>query len=223
VNPASSKAQPPPRGDFPRRRKLKPTTCAVCNHAERERIEALRSAGASLEALGRKFGVSADSVFRHWKSHVSSDLKMAYLAGPGTIAQLKEKAVQEGASVLDYLTILRSVLMGSLTASAKANSAHTLAAISGRLVEVLREIGKITGEVERLNPSSVNVVTNVAVMTDQRMIELQSGLLTIARTHPEARADIVALLRGLDSRPAMAKPNGAGHPPMIEAEAVHVS
>ena len=205
-------------------KRLKPTTCSVCNHPERERIEALRSSGASLEALARKFKVSKDSVWRHWKDHVSADLKTSYLAGPATIAELKERALKEGGSILDYLGILRSILMGALTASAEAQSAHTLAALSGRLVEVLREIGKITGEIERLNPNpSVNVTTNIAFMSDPRMIELQSGLLNIARSHPSARSDIVALLRGLDARPAMPKPNGAAHLPMIEAEAIHVA
>ena len=203
-------------------RKLKPTTCAVCNHVERERIEALRASGASLDSLARKFKVHRDSIWRHWKDHVSAELKTNYLAGPATIAELKERAVKEGGSILDYLGILRSVLMGAITASAEAQSAFTLATLSGRLVEVLREIGQLTGEIERLNPS-VNVTTNIAFMSDQRMIELQSGLLTIARTHPAARADIVALLRGLDSRPAMPRPNGSAAPKMIEAEAMHVA
>jgi hypothetical protein len=198
-------------------RKLKPTTCAVCNHAERERIEALRASGASLESLARKFKVSKDSVWRHWKDHVTADLKTSYLAGPATIAELKERAVKEGGSILDYLGILRSVLMGAITASAEAQSAFTLAALSGRLVEVLKEIGKLTGEIERLNPG-INVTTNIAVGSDPRMLELQTGLLMIARAHPAARADIVALLRDLDSRPAMARPNGAALPKMIEGE-----
>jgi len=203
------------------KRRLKPTTCVVCNHAERGRIEALRAGGASLESLARKFKLSKDSVWRHWKDHVSSDLKMQYLAGPSTVAELMERARAEGGSVLDHLTIVRSVLMGAFTASAEAQSAHTLAALSGRLVEVLREIGRLTGEIEKLNPS-VNVTTNVAFVGDQRIIiELQSGLLAIARSHPAARQDIISLLRRLDDRPATAKPNG-GQPPMLEAQAIHV-
>ena len=196
-------------------------TCAVCKHAERERIEALRASGASLESLARKFKVHKDAVWRHWRDHVSADLKTAYLAGPATIAELKERAAKEGGSILDHLSILRSILMGAITASAEAQSAFTLATLSGRLVEVLREIGKITGEIERLNPS-VSVTTNIAIFRDPKFLELQSGLLTIARSHPGARADIIALLRDLDARPAMSKPNGA-HPPMIEGEAQHVA
>ena len=128
------------------------------NHVERERIEALRVSGASLDSLARKFKVHRDSVRRHWKDHVSAELKTSYLAGPATIAELKERAVKEGGSILDCLGILRSVLMGAITASAEAQSAFTLATLSGRLVEVLRRSANSTGEIERLNPS-VNVTT----------------------------------------------------------------
>jgi hypothetical protein len=197
----------------------KPSTCAVCRHPERARIEALRASGASLESLARKFKVHKDAVWRHWRDHVTADLKIQYLAGPATITELKERAVAEGGSILDYLSILRSVLMGAITASAEAQSAFTLAALSGRLVEVLKEIGKITGEIERLNPS-INLTTNIAIMSDPRMIELQSGLLTIARSHPEVRGDLIALLRNLDSRSPLANRNGA-QPPLIEAEAIN--
>jgi hypothetical protein len=222
-----------------RLRKL--STCAVCRHPERQRIEALRASGASLDSLARKFKVHRDAIWRHWKDHVSADLKTSYLAGPATIAELKERAALEGGSILDHLSILRSILMGAITASAEAQSAFTLAALTGRLVEVLKAIGACTGEIERLNPG-INVTTNIAIMSDPRMIELQSGLLQIARAHPAARADIVALLRDLDAKPqglagglsapaaaekiaampetganGLARPAGA---PMIECEAI---
>ena len=196
--------------------KSKAGTCQICRHPERERIEALRASGASLESLARKFKAHKDAIWRHWRDHVSADLKTSYLAGPATIAELKERAVAEGGSILDHLVILRSILMGAVTASAEAQSAFTLAALSGRLVEVLKEIGKLTGEIERLNPG-INVTTNIAIMSDPRMIELQSGLLSIARAHPAARADLVALLRGLDAKPDSA----SAAPQMIECSAVH--
>lgn len=196
----------------------KPSTRAACRHPERERIEALRASGASLESLARKFRVHKDAIWRHWRDHVSADLKVQYLAGPATIAALKERAVAEGGSILDYLGILRSVLMGAITASAEAQSAFTLAALSGRLVEVLREIGKLTGEIERLDPG-INVTTNIAIMSDPRMIDLQSGLLAIARGHPEVRSDLIALLRNLDSRSPLTTRNGL-QPRLIEAQAI---
>ena len=185
--------------------------------ADMRRVQARRTrAHRSLTRVGRitgKLGAQVQGPQRRCLASLarprSADLKTAYLAGPATIAELKERAAAEGGSILDHLSILRSILMGAITASAEAQSAFTLATLSGRLVEVLREIGKITGEIERLNPS-VSITNNVAIFSDPKFLELQSGLLTIARTHPGARADIIALLRGLDARPA--RPNGA-HPP----------
>jgi hypothetical protein len=197
------------------RKGSKAGVCQVCRHAERERIEGLRASGASLDSLARKFKVHKDAIWRHWRDHVSADLKTSYLAGPATIAELKERAIAEGGSILDHLVILRSILMGAITASAEAQSAFTLAALSGRLVEVLKEIGKLTGEIERLNPG-INVTANIAIMSDPRMVELQSGLLLIARTHPTARGDIIALLRGLDARAEAPRTS----PPLIECEVV---
>jgi hypothetical protein len=199
---------------------LKPRPCQVCRHKERERIEALKASGCSFDALAKKFRVHKDAIWRHWRDHVSAEMKTSYLAGPATIAELKERALAEGGTVLDYLVTLRSIIMGAITASAEAQSGFTLATLSGRLVEVLKEIGKLTGEIERLNPG-INVTTNIAIMNDPRMIELQSGLLSIARVHPQARAEIVALLRGLDARleatPALQAPA------TIEGEVRHVA
>jgi hypothetical protein len=196
-------------------------SCGVCRHPDRQRVEALRASGMSLDALSRKFkGLHRDQIWRHWKEHVSAELKVSYLAGPATIQELKERAAEENGSILDYFKIIRSVLMGALTASAEAQSAFSMATISGRLVEVLREIGRITGEVERMS-AGISVTANI-MMGDARMTNLQIGLLAIARNHPGARTDIVALLRGLDV-PEAPKPNGAAAPRMmIEGEAVHV-
>ena len=109
--------------------------------------------------------------------------------------------------------------MGAITASAEAQSAFSLAALSGRLVEVLKEIGKLTGEIERLNPS-ISITNNLAIMSDPRMIELTSGLLTIARSHPEVRGDLIALLRNLDSRAPQTNQNGP-QPLLIEAQTIN--
>jgi hypothetical protein len=185
----------------------KPSTCAVCRHPERERIEALKASGASIDALARKFKVSRDIVWRHWKNHVSADLKVSYLAGPATIAELRERAASEGGSVLDYLTSLRSILMGAIAASAEAQSGFTLATLSSRLVEVLKEIGKLTGEIERLSSGglTINNVVSIAEQADFRALEL--GLLDISQRHPGIRPEIIALIRRVRETP-----------PMIEAE-----
>ena len=63
----------------------------------------MRASGGSLESLALKFRGHKDAIWRHWRDHVSADLKTSYLAGPATIAALKERAVAEGGSLLDQL------------------------------------------------------------------------------------------------------------------------
>jgi hypothetical protein len=54
--------------------------CSICAHPDRVRIEATRVAGASLDNIAKKFGVSRDAVHRHHVNHVSEDDKSRYLA-----------------------------------------------------------------------------------------------------------------------------------------------
>lgn len=189
------------------------SACTICRHKERERIEALRASGVSFDALAKRFKVGRDAIWRHWRDHVSPEMRAHYLAGPATIEELRERAAKENLSVLDYLSIARSMIVGQMTASSEAGDAYRVALLSSRLVEVLREIGRITGEVERLG-GGVTINNTVAIMSDPRMVELQAGLVRIARDHPAARADIVALLRGLD-----AKSGAPAAPPLIEGSA----
>ena len=77
--------------------------------------------------------------------------------------------------------------MGAITAYHRGAMGFHAPALSGRLVEVLREMAEITGEMERLNPG-ISVTTNIAIMSDPRMIELQTGLLQIARAKSKRAA-----------------------------------
>jgi hypothetical protein len=161
------------------------------------------AAGSSYRALAAKFpGLSRDQLHRHHRrGHVAPAKIANCLAGVETIRELKERAVAENGAVIDYLASLRSILMGAIVRNAEANSASSLMMLSGRMIQTLEAIGRITGEIEKNNPS-ISVTTNVAVMSDPRMLQLQSGLLAIARQIPEARAPIVALLRDLDAKPS---------------------
>jgi hypothetical protein len=176
--------------------------CTICRHPQRERIEALRAGGATLDSLASRFKCSRDAVHRHM-AHVPHDRIAAYLAGPATIAELRERAVEENGPVIDYLVSLRSILMGRIVAAAEANAIFPLAALSSKMIDCLKEIGKISGEITR-DDRSIAITNNVAIMmSDPKMVALQEGLLRVAREVPDARGPIVALLRELDdAKPA---------------------
>jgi hypothetical protein len=175
----------------------------------------MRGANVSFDALSAKFGIPKTIIIRHWHDHVTPEAKAAYSIGPCTLEQARERAAAEGGSVVDYFAITRSILVGQLLKQDEANSAQGVATVAGRLVEVLRELGKISGEIARVAAPSTTV--NVSVNAAPGFADLQAGLLNIARAHPAARGDIVALLRRLDGAPEpMPRPVAA-----IEHEPAH--
>src|SRR5258708_5902304 len=123
----------------------RPPRCQVCRHPERWRIELLRAGGASFESLAAKFGVDRDPGWRHWHQHVSEDMKRQYLVGPAQLAELAEVAASEGASVLDHLKAVRTILMAQLASVSEAGDARASAFVAGRLIDALEAIGRITG------------------------------------------------------------------------------
>jgi hypothetical protein len=182
--------------------------CTVCRHPEKARIEALRVSGVSLEALAEQFSLGRDAVFRHCKSHMTAETKASYLLGSAKIANLAEQAAREGRSVLDYLVIVRSILMNQLAREAELNRSYAVERVAGRLIDVLKEIGGHTGEVQRLAGTVFNIQNNVSILNSPEFTTLQQGLLEVCARHPEARQDIIALFQDLDRRhadPAPAK------------------
>jgi hypothetical protein len=175
--------------------------CAICKHAERSRIEALHCAGVSLERLAEKFDVHKDAVWRHMQRHVTEERKASYLIGPAKIAALAEVAAEESESILDYLNILRSSLFALLDKRAAEGDHYAVSMLSSRATEVLREIGKLTGQISNFaNNTVINVQNNTTILNSPPFADLQGGLLRVCAAHPEARADIIALFHDLDRK-----------------------
>ncbi len=206
-------------------RPIRPQQCGICRHPQRAQIEMLRCAGASLRALGERFGVGKDAVHRHMASHVSDRRKSELMVGPARVEGLANAAATESRGLLEQLAIVRSVLFNQFLNAAEAGDRGGVANVAGRLLESLRELGRLTGELRQL--SGVTVNHNVLnLYASPEFTRLQEGLLKVARAHPEARSDIVELLRSLDTAPspglAAGLPTrpGASSSPLIECEAI---
>jgi hypothetical protein len=192
--------------------------CQVCVHPERIRIEALHVGGVTLDALQAEFGVQRDAIHRHCKLHVSRIAKVNYLAGPVQIATLAQAAARENKSILEYLAVIRSILMNQLVKCAEGGKALTAGQVSGYLTTVLHTMGKITGEISGLASATFTINNSVQILNSQPFIDLQAGLLEVCQRHPEARGDIVELFRRLDAKhSASAAP---GSMKLIEAEPI---
>jgi hypothetical protein len=179
----------------------RPRRCAVCRHPERARIEMLRAGGASYESIGSKFGLHRDAVWRHWRDHTSPERKAQLLAGPVQLHELAQRAAAEGLSLLDYLSVVPSVLMAQLQAGAEAGDPHGTSATAGRLLQCLSEIGRITGELARIGNAGVTVTNNVMILNSPAFGQLQTVILRALAPHPGARADVILALRQLETEP----------------------
>jgi hypothetical protein len=181
-------------------RPARPGKCTICTHPERTRIEMLRVSGVPLRAVSVEFDISKDALHRHFHRHVSPKRRAELVAGPAAVEQLANAAAAESKSLLDYLGIARSVLFSQFLNAAEAGDRNGLVSVADRLLESLREIGRLTGELRQV--SGISIVNNsLTLIGSPEFTALSEGLLVIARAHPEARADIVALLRRVDEAP----------------------
>lgn len=204
-----------PKKDGRSNRPIRMGVCQICRHPERAHIEALRVGGASLRALEIQFGISKDALHRHMRDHVSEARKKELLIGPARVAELVDAAAGESKSLLDYLGVTRSILFNSFVNAAEAGDRNGVANLAGRLLDSLRELAKLTGELRE--SAGVVINNNLAIVASPQFVALQGGLLAIARRHPDVKAEVIALLRSLDDRPATG--SRVASPPMIEAMA----
>jgi hypothetical protein len=166
--------------------------CAVCRHEQRYQIERLRAGGASCESLARKFGLGGkDAVWRHWRNHVSNEAKAQLLAGV-SLAELAKRAEAESMSLLDYLSLVRGILLRTFMAAAESDDRHGVAITSGRLLETLRQIGTLTGEIQRLGSGNTTITNNTLILNSPVFASLQGAILSALGPFPDARVAVVA-------------------------------
>ncbi|MGO9992857.1 MAG: hypothetical protein ACLPTF_10160 [Steroidobacteraceae bacterium] len=171
--------------------------CSICLHGDRYRIELALVSGVSKRAAGKRFGVSPDAAWRHLHNHVPAERRAQLIAGPLKLQELAQKATEEGLTLLDYLTLVRSGLVAQFLAANEADDRQGAALISGRLLECLRIMGQFTGELQK---AGAQITTNIAILQSPLMADLQGMLLRTLQPYPEARAAVLAGLEELSSR-----------------------
>ena len=192
--------------------------CQICRHPERIRIEALRLAGSSADAIAERFDLKRDAVYRHMANHVSADTKAALIADV-PLRELADRAAAEGVSLIDYLAIVRQTVMTQMLGAASINDASGTAMLAGKALDVLKEVGKLTGEMLRAAPVSnvYNITTNVAFLQSPFFNKLETMLLDRLAPFPEA---LQAVLIGLDALDREENATAGRGAPLIECEAV---
>ena len=173
--------------------------CCICTHEQRYQIELSLVSGVSCRAVGAKYKVSRDAAWRHLRNHVTDSRRSELVGGPLSTAQLAERAADEGMSLLDSLAIVRNALMSRFLAAAECDDRQGTAIVAGRLLECLRTIARLTGE---LQAATSNVTNNIAILNSPLMADLQGMLIRELQPFPEARLRVIAGLEELSRRSA---------------------
>lgn len=189
-------------------------TCSVCRSDERQRIELMICGGATVRSVATKFALNYHSVRRHGLRHISSEKRAALIAGPVPMSELASLAAEEGVSVLQHFRALRNTLYGTLDNAVAAGDRFSVASLAGRITEVLRELGRASGELLRAS-GGVHIDTANFFMNPQFNL-LESELVKVLARHPEARREVIECFRQLETRAAPPAPR------TIEGSAIEV-
>jgi hypothetical protein len=188
--------------------------CRICKHPDRLRMEMTRMAGMSLDAIAEKFELGSggrDALWRHMKNHVTEDEKAIMLADV-PIAEAAARAAEEGVSLLDYLGLIRSSLLQQVRLAATVNDRHGLAAVSGKAIDCLREIGKLTGQLKDFGAHTV-INQQINFMASPMFAQVQQTLIRSLQPYPEAMAAGVSALQELEVTTPQADQKAIALPP----------
>jgi hypothetical protein len=156
---------------------------------------------------------------RHLKSHLTKERRIELMAGPVKIGELVNQATDESRTVLEMYQVTRSLLFSRMLAAAEAGDNFGTSSVGRVLIDLLDKLARLTGEMRSL-ATGISITNNtINVNSDPVYPELETGLLEIARTVPDARKPIIALLARLEAMSTAPGPNGAPYA-MIEGEAI---
>jgi hypothetical protein len=191
--------------------------CSICAHDARPQIDLAVASGLSKRAIGERFKVSPDAVWRHGKDHLTPELKAA-LALKLVRKEGDTRAVllEEGAGAVEALRAIRAPLFSRFLTAVDVGDDRAAAALAGRLHEGLNLSARLTGE---LLPAAGTTIQNIVVSADY--IRLRGELLAALRPFPEAAHAVSEVFRrtGARAEDAMAR----SVPRIIEGNVTEVS
>ena len=167
--------------------------CRVCTDGRRVEIEAACAKGEGKRDVAAMFPpLKPDSVWRHWRNHVSDEHKAALKVEfyrPGVrIEQVVEEA---GTGLLSRLQTLRGKLQWHLDSASDAGDHKTVATIAGQLIKLEELAAKANGDL--LKHVGKKTVTHVHLTPEWQAF--QSTILAALRRHPAAYEDVVRVFR----------------------------
>ena len=169
--------------------------CNVCNHPDRASIELGLANKVPIRVLGKRYGVSPDSVWRHGSRHMSAELHGQLMTrGRMTPEDLENLRITESEGVLQHLVAVRGRLYGLMDAATEQDDYRGAAAIGNQIGKNLETTAKLLGDIRT---GTVNVTNNVLLMPEFHA--LRTSIMAALRQYPEARAEVAKALRALES------------------------
>lgn len=180
----------------PRQAHRGPTgACKVCLHPERGRIDFLICNGAMRGPLAKQFGLSADSVYRHARGHISEAFRRSIQIGPlKDQVALEKLCAQNGRSVLENLQAIYASLTARFLAQFEAGGDQQLTAICGRMLQTLEMQAKLTNEL-RPAPGVLLQQFNQTIVGARDLVDLGRDLMGLVREFPQIRERLAEILR----------------------------
>jgi hypothetical protein len=172
------------------------TQCTVCLHRERAAIDLALARNVSVTAIGRRYQLSTDSLYRHAKSHLTPALRARLVAGPSVEGVDLDKLHEtESQSLLMNLVALRNRLFASLDTAEECGDGSMLARIAGQLHHNLEITARLVGSLA----SGTTTINNVLVMPQYVHLRIE---LVKAFPYAEARQAVAQVLHQLESKAA---------------------
>jgi hypothetical protein len=170
----------------------------TCRHPERGRIDfLLATGGASLMALGVKFGLSKDSLHRHKRDHISAEYTAAVRLGPlQDLEELRALCAKHGTGIIDAMQAINAGVTSRWLVALESGSDDMLVSLTGQIRKNLELMAKLTQELMPQSTSTTTIVNNsISLYEAPQYVETIAAVSLALRPYPEARKAVVAALR----------------------------
>lgn len=157
--------------------------CTVCQHPERDAIDAGVTCGESSYSLADRYGVSASAIQRHARRHLSAAL---------ATMQTAEQAARR-ASLLERVEGIIERAEAMFAAVSQTGSVPQTLDVLKELRLQLELLGKATGELDTRPQVTVNLLTSPEWLATRDVI------LSALYAYPEARGVVASRLLQLEA------------------------
>jgi hypothetical protein len=157
-----------------------PRVCTCCTHSERAAIDAALLENQTYRRITERFGVSEQAARRH-REHITPALAKAQEA----------REVADADTLLDQVKNLQFEAGTILERAKSSNDLKTALSAISQARACIELLAKLTGELAA--QPTVNLIVN------PKWIETRTVILQALSGHPDARADVVKALEGIQS------------------------